>query len=231
MNKSDSIIELAKALSKMQSQVKNSEMDGENPYFGNRYSTLSSIWDACRTPLTENGLSILQTAVSLPGMEEWVSIETTLLHISGEWVSGVMSAKMGKFDPQAVGSCVTYLRRYSLAAICGISPADDDDGNATVIKGSIEKYEYNKDLQQNDNTYNTEIIKEDMASDKQVKAIYAIIKARLPNTDHCLWINDALGLLGKEEELERVSSKTVTKDMVKKIFDKFILLGWVKNDK
>ena len=223
MNKSESIAKLAEALSKMQSQLKNSEIDGENLDFDSKYSTLSAVWDACRTPLTNNGLSIIQIAVNLPEILDWVSIETILLHISGEWVSGVMSARLDKTDPQAVGSCVTYLRRYSLAAMCGISPADDD-GNAAT-------YKLSESSQSPSPSQKKMPVSTEMASDKQVKAIYAIIKARSPNTDHCLWVNDALGLLGKIEELENISPKTLTKDMVKNIFDKFKLLKWVKEEK
>ncbi len=222
MNKSETIAKIAEAVSKMQSQIKRSELDGENPYYNSKYSTLSAVWDACRTPLTDNGLSIIQTAVSPPAVEDWISIETTLMHESGEWVSGIMSAKLAKFDPQTVGSCVTYLRRYSLAAICGISPDEDDDGNATI--------QYEKD---NIKTIPVppDVTVTEMASDKQIKAIYAIIHSKQPNLDKVTFVNEALGLLGTPEELKHISTNTVTKDMVKKIFDKFKIFGWIKEDK
>ena len=222
MNKSETIAKLAEAVSKMQSQIKKSEMDGENPYYNSKYSTLSAVWDSCRAPLTDNGLSIIQTAVSPPAVEDWISIETTLMHESGEWVSGIMSAKLLKFDPQTVGSCVTYLRRYSLAAICGISPDEDDDGNATI--------QYEKD--NTDPVVVPQGVKiVEMASEKQIKAIHAIIHANQPNLNKVTFVNEILGLLGKPEELKHVSEDTVTKDMARKIFDKFKDFGWTKEAK
>jgi len=131
MNKSETIGKLTEALSKAQSQIEGSRMDGDNPFFKSRYSTLASVWDACRIPLTDNGLAVVQTATFIPEHPEIVAIETTLSHVSGEFVTGIMVARPTKPDPQSVGSCVTYLRRYSLAAICGISP-EDDDGNAAT---------------------------------------------------------------------------------------------------
>jgi hypothetical protein len=60
-----------------------------------------------------------------------VSVETVMLHTSGEWISNTASAPVTKNDAQGVGSCITYLRRYSLAAFCGIAQ-EDDDANASV---------------------------------------------------------------------------------------------------
>jgi hypothetical protein len=131
MNKSETIMELTKALSKAQATMEGSIKDASNPFFKSEYSTLSSVWEACRKPLTDNGLAVIQTAAFIPEHPEMVAIETTLSHSSGEFVTGIMAAKPVKSDPQSIGSCVTYLRRYSLAAICGVSP-EDDDGNAAT---------------------------------------------------------------------------------------------------
>ena len=131
MNKSENIGKLTEALSKAQSVIKGAITDSENPFFRSRYADLSSVWVACRKPLTDNGLAILQTGLFIPEHPEMVAIETTMSHSSGEFVTGVMAGKPVKNDPQSIGSCVTYLRRYSLAAICGISP-EDDDGNAAT---------------------------------------------------------------------------------------------------
>jgi hypothetical protein len=131
MHKSDNIGELAKALSKTQSEIKGAVLDSENPFFKSKYADLTSVWEACRKPLTDNGLAVIQTGVCLPEHPERVAIETTLIHSSGEWMSGVISARPTKDDPQSLGSCVTYLRRYSLSALVGICP-EDDDGNAAT---------------------------------------------------------------------------------------------------
>ena len=133
MNKSDTIGELTKALAKAQACIKGALTDSENPFFKSKYADLSSVWDACRKPLTDNGLAVIQTSSFLPDHPEMVVIETTLSHSSGEFVAGILVAKPIKPDPQSIGSCITYLRRYSLAAICGVSP-EDDDGNAATGK-------------------------------------------------------------------------------------------------
>ena len=124
---SPTIKNLAIALSKVQAEIKGSKLDAENPFFHSEYSTLTSVWDACRKLLTDNGLAVVQT---MEPVIDLCSVTTTLLHVSGEWIRGTIQMKPVKNDPQAVGSCITYARRYSLAAIVGISPADDD-GNAS----------------------------------------------------------------------------------------------------
>lgn len=135
MQKSEQINELAIALSRAQGEMESAKRDANNPFFNSKYSTLESVWDACRGPLSKNGLSVIQT--TLPD-DEKIIVETTLAHASGQWISGVISMrpgyinKAGEFiqekDAQAFGSCLTYARRYALAAICGVCP-EDDDGN------------------------------------------------------------------------------------------------------
>ena len=122
-NQSSTLGKLAEALSNAQSCIEGSKMDAVNPFFKSNYSTLASIWDACRKPLSSNGLSVVQTMSNDNGK---VIIITTLLHSSGEWMRGHLTVKPMKDDPQAMGSAITYGRRYSLAAIAGISPEDDD---------------------------------------------------------------------------------------------------------
>jgi hypothetical protein len=137
MIKSETIGELVSAISKMQGVLEGAIKDSDNPFFRSKYADLTSVWEACRKPLTDNGLSIIQTSVFFPEQPELVAIETTIAHKSGEFITGLMTAKPVKSDPQAIGSCVTYLRRYSLAAICGIAPEDDDANAATGLQGKV----------------------------------------------------------------------------------------------
>lgn len=129
MEKSESIAKLSEALSKVQSVLKGAAMDSSNPFFNSKYADLTSVWDACRKPLADNGLAVIQVPSSDDTRPEYVIIETILSHSSGEWVKGRLVMKPTKPDPQSVGSCITYARRYSLASIVGIAP-EDDDGNA-----------------------------------------------------------------------------------------------------
>lgn len=128
MTKSESIAKLADALSKAQAEMKGAIKDSNNPFFSSKYADLSSVWDACRGPLTKHGLSVVQTFDTAP---DGVIIETTLCHASGEWISGKMLLNPTKKDPQGIGSAATYGRRYGLAAMVGICPEDDDGNGAS----------------------------------------------------------------------------------------------------
>jgi hypothetical protein len=143
MIKSENIAKLTEALSKAQAIIEGAKKDSVNPYFQKKYADLASVWEACRKPLTDNGLAVFQTATFIPEYPDMVAIETTLSHSSGEFITGLMAAKPTKADPQSIGSCITYLRRYSLAAICGVSPEDDDGAAAsgTKVKVTREKRE------------------------------------------------------------------------------------------
>ena len=126
MNKSESIASLAKALAAAQSELENATKNSQNPHLKNRYEDLAEILNTARPCLSKHGLSFSQHPAFDAGM---VHVETILLHESGEWISSIISAPVQKSDPQGVGSAVTYCRRYSLAAIIGLSQ-EDDDGHA-----------------------------------------------------------------------------------------------------
>lgn len=123
------INELATALAKAQSEIKHAEKSAENPAFKRdgkvlKYATLADVWDACREPLTKNGLSIVQLPVRTEG---GVSVTTILMHCSGQSIDSTLEVPAGN-TAQAFGSAITYARRYTLAAIVGIAPDEDDDG-------------------------------------------------------------------------------------------------------
>lgn len=133
MQCSSNLDALGAALAKAQAQVKGAKKDSANPFFKSSYADLSSVWDACREALTSNGLSVVQ----LPGFADGIAtLDTILLHSSGQWICGTAGAPLGKQDAQGVGSAITYLRRYALAAVASVSP-EDDDGNAA--SGKAEK--------------------------------------------------------------------------------------------
>ena len=132
MEMSDTIAKLAVALCKAQKEIKGAVKDSKNPFFKSDYADLSSVWDAIRTPLTSNGLSVTQLTDVAP---DGVIIETVLLHESGEYISGKLFMKPVKNDPQGIGSAITYGRRYGLQAISGVCPEDDDGNKASDNKG------------------------------------------------------------------------------------------------
>lgn len=124
--RSDSIGALAAALAKAQAEIEGAAKDKTNPHYKNQYADLASVWNACRAPLTKNGLAVVQT-VSADGATVFVG--TMLMHASGEWVADTLSMTAATPTPQGLGSCVTYARRYALAAMVGVAP-EDDDGQA-----------------------------------------------------------------------------------------------------
>jgi hypothetical protein len=119
--------DLFAALIKAQAAMGCAVKDSKNPHFRSSYASLSAVIDAVIPVLNEHGVGVLQ----MPHLDETqVQLTTVLLHSSGQMVSSTVATPMGKKnDAQAVGSAITYLRRYSLQAIMGL-PVEDDDGNA-----------------------------------------------------------------------------------------------------
>ena len=107
---SDQINELMDALSKAQLTMRGALTDSLNPYFKSKYADLSNVWEACREPLTRNGLSIAQVMQPIDGKLCLVSI---LGHKSGQWIKSLLPIKTSKDDIQALGSAITYSRRYA----------------------------------------------------------------------------------------------------------------------
>lgn len=127
MYQSENLGELAKALAAAQGEMSVASKDATNPHFRTRYADLASIMDACRAPLAKHGLSVTQ----LPGRDEagQVTLTTTLMHSSGQYIGSTIGVRPAQENPQVVGSILTYLRRYTLASVVGVV-SDDDDGEA-----------------------------------------------------------------------------------------------------
>lgn len=125
MDRSENINELAAALAKAQGLIRNAEKSAKNPHLKSDYANLADIWSACRAALSENALSVVQSFVSAePGL---IGMETLLMHASGQWVGSTLYIPAAQSTAQGIGSAITYARRYSLAALVGVAPADSDD--------------------------------------------------------------------------------------------------------
>lgn len=133
MTHSESIKELAAALSKAQGSMGALLKDKDNPFFKSKYADLAAAWDACRKALSDNGIAVVQAPGMDPERPNMVILDTLLTHASGEWIQSQCWAQPSKNDPQGIGSTVTYLRRYALLATVGLA-AEDDDGNAASGK-------------------------------------------------------------------------------------------------
>ncbi len=120
-----------------------------NPHFKSKYADLSACVEAVIDALNDNGIYLSQ---QLHESDNGVVVETVFIHESGETMScGKLHVPSTKQDAQGYGSALTYARRYSLMAACGIAP-EDDDGNAATKPfkapinpntGSLEEYEKN----------------------------------------------------------------------------------------
>ena len=127
---SESIGNLALALSKAQGELSGAKKDSDNPFFKSKYADLHQCIEAAREPLAKNELAVIQTTRD---SDKGVTIITTLAHSSGEWIRGELTMKPKKDDDQSRGSSITYGRRYTQAAIIGLAQKDDD-GNESVKK-------------------------------------------------------------------------------------------------
>jgi hypothetical protein len=153
---SESINELAAALSKAQGEMDGAKKSANNPFFNSKYADLASVKDAIREPFAKHGLSVVQvpqtTFSGTPEAYEWtakksgevrhgvrvftvVTVLTRLLHTSGQFLEESVSAMLPNGDPQSVGSAISYLRRYALQSVAGIA-AEDDDAEGVQSRGT-----------------------------------------------------------------------------------------------
>ena len=148
MKTSEQINEIAQALAKAQADIKNATRGSENPFHKSKYADLADIRNACQEQLSANGIAVIQA----PSTDDQghVSVTTRLLHTSGQWIETTMTGlpsadNQGRITAQALGSVVTYLRRYTLAAMANVATEDDDgegasgrgksDGEKMTVKG------------------------------------------------------------------------------------------------
>ena len=143
MNKSESIKELAIALCKAQGEMQKAHKKSDNPFFNSTYANLSEVLTCVKESFTGNGLCFTQMPSFDSGI---VYVETMIMHESGEWMTSTAGSPISKNNPQGVGDAVTYLRRYSLAAISGLAQHDDDgNSNSGTKEGNKKQVDDNKD--------------------------------------------------------------------------------------
>lgn len=132
MKQSESIKNIAAALLAAQTKMGGASKGASNPFFKSKYADYGSVLEACKEPLNEAGVVILQ-----PHFTDATGtfVVTQLIHAaSGEWVSSqtqVIAAKQN--DPQAFGGALTYSRRYGLQSLLSL-PTEDDDGESAMAR-------------------------------------------------------------------------------------------------
>jgi len=127
MNKSESIINIMKAISAAQAELPALKLDASNEFAGTRYSSIKHVMETVKPVLKKNGLALLQP---ITNDGDRIGVETVLLHESGEWISVIgcmaLQAEKGKGFMQVAGSAVSYLRRYGIISTLGLY-ADEDE--------------------------------------------------------------------------------------------------------
>lgn len=131
--RSENFREIAAALAAAQCEMQNAAANSKNPDFHSKYADLGSVRNACVPVLARNGIALTQI-IERDG-DNLLTLSTTLLHKSGEWISSEfpLPEKLLEENPQMFGSALSYARRYSLGSICGIATDHDDDGNMAVV--------------------------------------------------------------------------------------------------
>ena len=121
--------QIAEALVKAQKGFSPALKQSNNPHFRSKYADLATCVEAVIDALNNNGIALMQMTHEC---QDGVTVETVFIHASGELLSaGKLHVPAVKHDAQGYGSALTYARRYSLMAACGIAP-EDDDGNAAA---------------------------------------------------------------------------------------------------
>lgn len=138
MLKSEQINELAAALAKAQGQIEGAKKSSSNPFFKSKYADLAECWNTCREALTANEISVIQMPEEI-NENGRLNITTMLAHSSGQYISSTLTMTVTKLDPQAIGSAITYGRRYALAAMVGLAQEDDDGEKAMARQEKKDK--------------------------------------------------------------------------------------------
>lgn len=122
---SESIKALADALHGVQGEITGVSRNAANPFHKSKYANLEAVIAAVREPLQRHGVVFVQApGVSSEGTQE---VTTLLIHAkTGEWLQSTLTIPLAKQDPQGAGSAITYACRYSLMAMLGVPPVDDD---------------------------------------------------------------------------------------------------------
>lgn len=160
-----------------------------NPHFKSRYVGLDGCVEAVIDALNDNGIALMQhTSESDNG----VIVETVFLHESGETLNcGKLHVPATKMDAQGYGSALTYARRYSLMAACGIAP-EDDDGNAAskAVKGSTHRPVDNPDFVPDDEELKhlNGILDTILGLETDYEAIKAFIETQKMDADEKTWV-------------------------------------------
>lgn len=199
IEQTEQIGELVKSLAVAQGKITGALKDSANPFFKSKYADLASVWDACRIPLSENGIAVIQQTEA---DDQGVLVTTTLAHHSGQWMRSTLRLIPKDSSPQGIGSAITYGRRYALAAAVGVAQVDDD-GNAASGRQGVgytdprgEAHEREPYDQKERDKYVSRFLdafNADTEEDKKAEAVYAIHMEIAHKSGLYIAVADALG--------------------------------------
>ena len=127
---------LCKALVKAQAEIQPAIRDTENPHFRRKYADLSAVVEAIRAPMAKYGLGFIQKpSITRDGKDYNVAVTTTIIHESGQQMESTVTLPVADPRPQAIGSAITYARRYGLSAMLGVVTKEEDDDDAESAEG------------------------------------------------------------------------------------------------
>ena len=138
---SDDTTELYKALAGFHKHFTTVEKDAENPFHESSYASLSQILNVIRPILNEQGLVLVQLPIN--GMEKHsICIKTRLIHVeTGQFLeSNSISLIPPKLEAQGYGSLMTYLKRYQITSLLGLSFSEDDTDASDLMVEEEETY-------------------------------------------------------------------------------------------
>lgn len=130
-NQSEDLNELFAALAKAQVDLPMANKSKKNGHFKSKYADLADMIKAAQTVLGQHGLAVSQYVSTEDNGSS--TLTTVLGHSSGQWISSRMRINPASQKVQELGAYLTYIRRYAYAAIVGIAPDDDDDGESDRI--------------------------------------------------------------------------------------------------
>lgn len=128
---SNDLNHLYEALAKVQGELKPVRSNKYNPFFKSDYADLLAVVDGSREILSKYGLSVIQL---IQTFDDGTFMLCRLGHASGQWIESKMKITPPKErDVHALGSYISYIRRYLYSSMLGIVVSDeDDDGNSNV---------------------------------------------------------------------------------------------------
>ena len=127
MKTSEKMDQMLPDLFKVKASILPLKKQADNPYFNSKYVDLNAVLEGVDSILEANGFILLQPVVGR-------TVETTILHKSGQFISSEMELVLDKNTMQALGSAISYARRYSLVSLLGLKSEDDDGNSATFEK-------------------------------------------------------------------------------------------------